>query len=231
MSDTDDNQNLLELLETHRRRLRHLHQQAAVFDPGFVPSHVALGLADAYRDVADVKAKLRSRGVPVDDLPEDQAPPSAASPSRAAHTGQPSRFNIQGPIQAGAVNIGGLMNVDAPIHATFGGEQVPSAGDPPHAESPGESPSQSSINLLAAQIELALSQAPADSVPVTSSVARRVRALAEATVAPTPDRDFVAFQAESLRRAAAPLATSLPDIVTRIEQLISACDDAVRPQP
>jgi hypothetical protein len=225
MSDTDNNQHLLELLELHRRRLRHLRQQAAVFDPGLVPSHVALGLAEACRDVAHLKGELRSSGTPVDDLPEDDLPGSPIDPSSGGGAGRAGRFNIQGSIQAGVVNIGGLMNVEAPVQVTFGGGSTESQDGVTTREIRGEPPGRTRISQLAAQLEAVLAGAPIERTPITKNVALRMQALVEAAVASVPDRDLIAFQAESLRRAAAPLGSVLPDIDALIEALISACSE------
>jgi hypothetical protein len=225
MSDTDTNQHLLALLEVHRQRLRHLRQQAAVFDPGYVPSHVALELAGAYRDVAQVKGELRGSSIPVDDLPEDEAPQSPIASTTTGGKGRASRFTIQGPIQAGVINLGGLMNVDAPVQVSFGANASENQDDRAFGNSLSEPPGWAKISKLAGQLEAMLATAPVDRAPGATNVARRAQALIEASRASIPDRDFIAFQAESLRHAATPLGSALPDISALIEALISACSE------
>jgi hypothetical protein len=224
MSDTDNNEHLLALLELHRQRLRHLRQQVAVFDPGFVPSHVALELAQACREVAKVKGQLRSSGATVDDLPEDELPPSPIDPGSGGGAGGVSKFYIQGPIQAGAVNLGGLMNIDAPIQVTFGGDSTESQDDTARRELRAVPPGRMKISRLTSQLEAAIATIPPDRTAIAEKVVRRMHALAESAVASVPDRDLVAFQAESLRRAAAPLVATFPDIGALIEGLINACE-------
>lgn len=71
---TDD---MLEQLAAHRRTLAHLLGQRAKFSAGFVPAHVANGIADVRTAIAQLKAQLRAAAIAVDDEPGDEARPGA----------------------------------------------------------------------------------------------------------------------------------------------------------
>jgi hypothetical protein len=226
MSDSDTNQHLLALLAVHRQRLRHLRQQAAVFDPGYVPSHVALALAEACRDVATVKGQLRRSGATVDDQPEDDLPQSQIGPASGGGTDRASRFTIQGSIQAGVVNLGGLTHVAGPVEVSFGGASIDSQEDRTSGTPRSEAAGRATISQLAAHVEDVLAAAPAEHTAAVANVRRRMQALVDAASASALDRDFIAFQAESLRRAAVPLEPILQDIGARIAALVRACSEA-----
>jgi hypothetical protein len=60
-----------ELLATYRRTLVHMLTQQAQFSAGFVPAHVANGIAEARANIRHVKQTLRDWGEPLEDYPED----------------------------------------------------------------------------------------------------------------------------------------------------------------
>jgi NB-ARC domain len=64
-----------ELLATYRRTLAHLLRQAAQFSTGYVPAHVANGIAEARAEIARIKIWLRSSGAEIEDEPNDGAFP------------------------------------------------------------------------------------------------------------------------------------------------------------
>lgn len=70
----------LDLLTTHRRTLAHLLQQAAQFSAGYVPAHIANGIAEARAEIRRIKAALREGGVQVEDDLNDDARPSVDVP-------------------------------------------------------------------------------------------------------------------------------------------------------
>ena len=77
---TDD---LLAQLATHRRTLAHLLGERAKFSAGFVPAHLANGIADARAAIAQLKAQLRAAAIAVDDEPNDEATPAETAAAAA----------------------------------------------------------------------------------------------------------------------------------------------------
>jgi hypothetical protein len=71
------------LLQAHRRTLGVLQEQEAKLGAAYAPPAIANGIAEARAAIARAKRALREWGAPVDDLPDDQAPPVAAGPSGA----------------------------------------------------------------------------------------------------------------------------------------------------
>jgi hypothetical protein len=71
------------LLATHRRTLTHLVAQAAQFSAGFVPAHIANGIALARAEIQRIKAVLREGGVEVEDGPNDEESPQGEPVQRA----------------------------------------------------------------------------------------------------------------------------------------------------
>ena len=63
-----------DLLVTYRRTLGHLCKQAAQHGgESAVPPSVANGIYEARRNIQQIKDSLRSWGLSIEDLPEDQA--------------------------------------------------------------------------------------------------------------------------------------------------------------
>src|SRR5919109_61192 len=79
MSGEDEDGIQQQLLATHRRTLAHLLQQQAQFSAGYIPAHIANGIAEARAGIQRAKAALRAAGIEVDDQPDDHDPTDAAA--------------------------------------------------------------------------------------------------------------------------------------------------------
>src|SRR5262245_44026589 len=83
MPTTDDIESQLLRLETIRRTLAHLLQQAAAHGGlPFAPPATANGIAEARTAIARIKAILREQEVYVDDHPDDLSPEESARARR-----------------------------------------------------------------------------------------------------------------------------------------------------
>jgi len=81
MPSQEDIERLQQLLEFHRATLAHYLRQQALYGRALSPPSVIHGIAEARAEIADIKATLRSWGVPVEDHPDDAEYQSAATPA------------------------------------------------------------------------------------------------------------------------------------------------------
>jgi hypothetical protein len=104
MPSQEDIQTQQGLLNAHRQTLALYLQQSALLGAAYIPPGVAHGIADARRNIRNIKATLREWGVPVVNHPNDEqisAPSSdefLASPARGEREKKTkqSRIHIQG---------------------------------------------------------------------------------------------------------------------------------------
>jgi hypothetical protein len=83
MPNQEDIAHQQELLAAHRRTLAQYLKQQALISELFTPPAIAHGIDEARANIQRVKGALAGWGVPVEDLPDDDAPP-AASPVAVA---------------------------------------------------------------------------------------------------------------------------------------------------
>lgn len=78
-----------EQLQRYRERARHYEGQRATLGQAFEPPVVAAGISEAQRGIAQCKARLRSWGRAVEDLPEDGDPLSEDSRTGSSDASNP----------------------------------------------------------------------------------------------------------------------------------------------
>jgi hypothetical protein len=115
MPNQEDIANQQELLAAYRRTLAQYLKQQALISELFTPPAIAHGIEDARDHIRRLKTSLREWGVPVDDLPYDEAPPVAAAPKPAGMHG-PKTWRVALPIGGLALlaAIGALVAVLLP---------------------------------------------------------------------------------------------------------------------
>jgi len=144
-------------------------------------------------------------------------------------------FNISGAIHAGLANVGGTMNIDTPLNirvddpiALSGGAQgtrgdltayIKQAKQRLDALLGADAAAKQRLALLLDRLQDVLLQAPLIQAADAEQVARRTVALINEVSRPTRDQDLLIFDAESLKRAAAPLDRVLP-VATELVSLI-----------
>jgi hypothetical protein len=74
MPNPEDIANQQELLAAYRRTLAQFLKQQALISELFTPPAIANGIDESRENIRRIKTTLREWGVPVDDLPYDEAP-------------------------------------------------------------------------------------------------------------------------------------------------------------
>jgi hypothetical protein len=77
MPNQEDIAHQQELLVAYRRTLAQYLKQQALISELFTPPAIAHGIDDARANIRRVKSTLQVWGIPIEDLPDDQAPPAA----------------------------------------------------------------------------------------------------------------------------------------------------------
>jgi eukaryotic-like serine/threonine-protein kinase len=104
----------LALLAQYRRTLDHLLQQAAAYGGEiFTPPETANGIAVARAEIARIKAALRVGGAPMENEPNDEAPPQV-EPVQQQQVGG-GQINAQG-------SQGSINQASGPISQNFGNQ-------------------------------------------------------------------------------------------------------------
>jgi hypothetical protein len=83
MPNQEDIAHQQELLAAHRRTLAQYLKQQALISELFTPPAIAHGIDEARANIGRVKGTLQAWGVPIEDLPDDEAPTAVAAMSVA----------------------------------------------------------------------------------------------------------------------------------------------------
>lgn len=229
MPSADDIANQEQLLQAHRRTLAHLLQQAAAHGGlVFAPSATASGIVDARTGIARCKSVLREWGITVENLPGDEEEPLSPSPtsSRVVRDGGPI-FNFSGPVHTGAANYGGTQNIGE-VQVTMGDNiNISNVSNSilnvkstltnviQHIDSISstDQSTKDELKRLLGELSTLLQQAPSDKAEDAAKVAKRAESAVDEVSKPQPDKELVAFNIESLKNAAANIASVLPDVL------------------
>src|SRR5215212_2737605 len=68
-----------ELLAAHRRTLAQYLKQQALISERFTPPAIAHGIDEARANIRRVKGTFQAWGIPIEDLPDDEAPSAIAA--------------------------------------------------------------------------------------------------------------------------------------------------------
>jgi len=146
-------------------------------------------------------------------------------------------FNISGTIRSGMTNIGGTMTFDDQVNVDMGDTTTLSgnftgasitiqarmerlreqAGVLPTADQP----TKEALTDLIEQLSTLLQQVPTQQVGEAEKVAKRAQALVEEAGKPNPDKEFVEFSGESLKKAAQNIAGVLPAVLPIATQIVA----------
>lgn len=155
-----------------------------------------------------------------------------------AHSSQPKNvFNISGGIQSGVTNVGGWMNIEQGVNVDMGDEinlsgsfqgsilniksqldnVTQSIGSLPNADTA----TKEELTKLTTELAELLQRLPPEMAPEGEKVSKRVESLVNEASQPNPDKELVQFNMESLKKAAASIATALPTVLPIVTQIAS----------
>lgn len=233
MLNDDDVSSQQQLLQVHRRTLAHLLQQVAAHGCiAFASPATANGITEARSGIARCKAALRRWGITIEDLPGDEEEPLSTSLDPAPPVGptglRPGQtFNFYAPVHSGVANFGGEQQIGE-VHMTMGDNinisnvsgsilNVKSTLTDVTQRIDGlpntDQATKDELKLLIDELSELLQQAPTGNAEDAAKVAKRAEAAIDEASKPQPDKELVAFNVESLKRAAANIAAVLPAVL------------------
>ena len=240
MADRDEIAHQQELLAIHRRTLDVYIKQRITLGAGYAPPGVINGIAQTRSDIRRIKAYLRANSAAVADLPDDDEAPAPPLSEQLANQASGPIFHINGPITAAALNLGGTQQISE-VKPTMGDtinishvsgsivnvkskldNVVQSINGLPNADAATKQQLEALLKQLSAELQKPEAQAHAADV---EKAATRAGELVDEAQKAKPDKEKIEFTAESLKKAAANIATVLPavlGIATQIVQQIQA---------
>lgn len=225
------------LLATYRRTLEIQLNQRAALGANHAPPGIINGIIEARENIARIKGVLQSRGILVEDDPNDEemVQSSVSESLVQPQSASGAIINIYGGIHSRSAQVGGKQhseetNIIMDNSYDFSGANISgsninvgstltdvtqSIGTIPNAADE----DKQKLEDLVKQLKGLLQQVPEAQADDATKVANRTKAMVDEVQKTKPDKEFIEINGASLKKAAANIGAVMPAVLTIATQV------------